>query len=658
MNIEVKLGKNEQTKITKVLKNVGDTVKLNDAIFEIEAGKGTSTINSKAQGTIESINVTAGDSVNGDKVLAQINGELAAKADNTATKAENIDVKSGKKEEIKITKVLKNVGDTVKLNDAIFEIEAGKGTSTINSKVQGTIESINVTVGDSVNGDKVLAQINGVLASKAENTAAKTGSTATDSFDYFKNIKPAKIEMESDVTIIGGGPGGYVAAIQAAKLGAKVILIEKEKLGGTCLNWGCIPTKTLVRSAQVLETLKKADEFGCYAENVGVNMEKVIARKDKVVTQLVTGVEYLMKANKIKVIYGVAEIVNKESVLVKSKTQEVTIKAKNIVIATGSKSAIIPIKGIDNKHVIDSSDALCLKEIPKKLVVVGGGVIGMEFAYIYASFGTEVSVVEFFDKCLINCDEDICEVNKKSAEQRGIKLYNSAKVAEICDTESDECMVRFVQDGKDKFIIADKVLLAVGRTPYFEGLGLENVGVELNDRGRGVKVNSKMQTNIPNIYAIGDVNNALLLAHVASHQGVVAAKNIMGKPCDMDYSAVPAAIFTEPEIAMVGLGEKAAKQQGIEVEVGKFAFAGNGKALSYGESDGFIKIIRDKNTNRLIGAGIVGLHATDLIAVLTLAIKNNLTAEAIAETIHAHPTTAEVIHEAALSLDGGAIHSA
>jgi dihydrolipoamide dehydrogenase len=570
----------------------------------------------------------------------------------------NIEVKLekslNKNDQTKIIKVLKNVGDPIKLNDVIFEVEGGKGASTINSKAQGIIESINVKEGDLVNTDKVLAQINGEQAAKAE-----AASATYNTFDYFKNIiKPVKLQMESDITIIGGGPGGYVSAIQAAKLGAKVILIEKEKLGGTCLNWGCIPTKTLVRSAQVFDTLKKAEEFGCYAENIGIRMEKVIDRKDKVVTQLVEGIKYLMDKNNIKVIHGVAEIVNNESILVKSSTQEITIKTKNIIIATGSKSAVIPIRGIENKNVIDSSDALCLKEVPKKLVIVGGGVIGMEFAYIYASFGAEVSVVEFFDQCLINCDDDICEENKKSAAKKGIKLYTTAKVEEICETESDECMVRFVQDGKDKYITANKVLLAVGRTPYVEGLGLENAGIELNNKKRGIKVNSKMQTNVPNIYAIGDVNNIILLAHVASHQGVVAANNIMGKPCDMDYTAVPAAIFTEPEIAMVGIGEKAAKLQGIEVEVGRFPFSANGKALSYGESDGFIKIIRNKNTGRLIGAGIVGLHATDLIAELTLAIKNNLTAEAISETIHAHPTTAEVIHEASLSLEGGAIHFA
>jgi dihydrolipoamide dehydrogenase len=554
----------------------------------------------------------------------------------------------------KIIRVLKNVGDPIKINDVIFEVESGKGASTINSKAQGTIESINVKEGDSVSADKILAQINGEPAPKTA-----TPSTTTNTFNYFQNlVKPLKLQLESDITIIGGGPGGYVAAIQAAKLGATVILIEKEKLGGTCLNWGCIPTKTLVRSAQVFDTLKKAEEFGCYAENIGIRMEKVIDRKDKVVTQLVQGIQYLMEKNNIKVISGIAEIVDNETVLAKSSTQEITIKSKNIIIATGSKSAVVPIKGIENKNVINSNDALSLKEIPKKLVIVGGGVIGMEFAYIYASFGSEVSVVEFMDQCLISCDDDICEENKKSAAKKGIKLYTTAKVEEICEAENNECIVHFIQEGKDKYISANKVLLSVGRTPYIDGLGIENAGIELNNNKRGIKVNSKMQTNISNIYAIGDVTNIILLAHAASHQGVVAANNIMGKPCDMDYTAVPSAIFTEPEIAMVGIGEKAAKLQGIEVEVGKFPFSANGKALSYGESDGFIKIIRDKNTKRLIGASIVGLHATDLIAELTLAIKNNLTAREITETIHAHPTTAEVIHEAALSLEGGAIHFA
>lgn len=570
----------------------------------------------------------------------------------------NIEVKLekslNKNDQTKIIKVLKNVGDFVKLNDVIFEVEGGKGSCKVNSKVQGIIETINVKEGDTVNADKVLAQINGEKSTKTETTSA-----ASDTFNYFQNlIKPVKLQLESNITIIGGGPGGYVAAIQAAKLGANVILIEKEKLGGTCLNWGCIPTKTLVRSAQVFDTLKKAEEFGCYAENIGIRMEKVIDRKDKVVTQLVEGIKYLMDKNNVKVINGVAEIVDNEIILVKSSTQEVTIKTSNIIIATGSKSAVIPIKGIENKNVIDSRDALQLKEVPKKLVIIGGGVIGMEFAYIYASFGSEVTVIEFMDQCLINCDDDICEENEKSAAKKGIKIYTTAKVEEICETENNECMVRFVQDGKNKYATANKVLLAVGRTPYVGEIGLENVGIELNNKKKGIKTNLKMQTNVPNIYAIGDVTNIILLAHVAARQGVVAANNIMGKPCEMDYTAVPSAIFTDPEIAMVGIGEKAAKLQGIEVEVGKFPFSANGKALCFGESDGFIKIIRNKNTMRLIGASIVGLHATDLIAMLTLAIKNNITAREITETIHAHPTTAEAIQEAALSLEGGAIHFA
>jgi dihydrolipoamide dehydrogenase len=568
----------------------------------------------------------------------------------------NIEVKleksTNKNSETQITKILKKVGDSININDVLFEVESGKGVSTVNSKVQGIIMSINVEEGDIVNVDKVLAQIDGVQAPKAESTSPKT-------FNYFQNlVKPAKLEMESDITIIGGGPGGYVAAIHAAKLGAKVILIEKEKLGGTCLNWGCIPTKTLVRSAQVFNTLKRAEEFGCYAENIGIRMEKVIDRKNKVVAGLVQGIKYLMEKNNVKVINGIAEIADNETIIAKSSTQEITIKTRNIILATGSKSAMVPIVGIENKNVINSNDALSLVEVPKKLVIVGGGVIGMEFAYIFASFGAEVSVVEFMDQCLINCDEDICEENKRSAVKRGIKLYTTAKVEEICEAENDECIVHFIQDGKDKYITANKVLLSVGRNPYIEGLKLEKAGIELNHNKKGIKVNSKMQTNISNIYAVGDVTNIILLAHAASQQGIVAVNNIMGKSCDMDYTAVPSAIFTEPEIAMVGIGEKAAKLQGIEVEVGKFPFSANGKALSYGESNGFIKIIKDKNTEKLIGASIVGLHATDLIAELTLAIKNNLTVEAITETIHAHPTTAEVIHEAALSLEGGAIHFA
>jgi dihydrolipoamide dehydrogenase len=557
----------------------------------------------------------------------------------------------GKGKEAQIIKSYYKQGDKIKVGDVLFDSESGKGNTPVRSEVEGTIVSIKVKVGDKVNSDTVLAVVNGKSKSIAEETSG--------GFNYFENImKPLKEEIEADITIIGGGPGGYVAAIKAAKMGAKVVVIEKEKLGGTCLNWGCIPTKTLVRSAEVYELLKEAEEFGCYAENVGVDIKKVISRKDKVVGQLVQGIEYLFVKNNIRFIRGNAKISDKNTITTKEKMTDITINSKNIIVATGSVSSNLRIPGIDSKNVIDSKEALQMNELPKKLVVIGGGVIGMEFAYIFANFGVDVSIVEYFDECLASCDKDICSENEKSAINKGIKLYTSAKVEEIIKSEDEECLVVFTQNGEKKYISAEKVLVAVGRTPYFEGIGIEDLGIELNENGRGIKVNSKMQTSIPNIYAIGDVTNIIQLAHVASHQGMVAVKNIMGESCEMDYNVVPSAIFTQPEIAMVGISEKDAEKQKLNIEIGKFPFAANGKALTFGDDKGFIKLIKEKDTGRIIGGSIIGIHATDLIGEVTLAIKNNLTAEQIAETIHAHPTTSEVIHEAALALEGGAIHFA
>ncbi|WP_197051371.1 dihydrolipoyl dehydrogenase [Caloranaerobacter azorensis] len=552
----------------------------------------------------------------------------------------------------KITRLHKKVGDDVKAGDILFDIEDNKSGMPIKSTASGKIEDIKVKEGDIVKVGDILAIINGEKE-ETDNKAVKNG------FEYFGNLlKPKKREIESDITIIGGGPGGYVAAIQAAKMGAKVVLVEKDTVGGTCLNRGCIPTKSLVRSAEVYKNLKQAKEFGCYAENVNIDIKKVIARKDNIVNQLVKGIHYLLSKHNVQVISGAGKIQDKETVYVKKGMEETIIKTKNIIIATGSKTSKLPIPGIDIENVIYSDEALELKELPNKLIIVGGGVIGMEFAFIFANFGVDVTVIEYLDEVLANLDEDIIKEISKIASNKGIKIHTGAKVEEIIKSEDGQCIVSFIKDNEKKYVTAEKVLMAVGRVPNFDGLDIEKLGIELNDNGRGIKVNDKMETNIPGIYAIGDVTNKIQLAHVASHQGIIAVKNIMGETCEMDYECVPSAIFTDPEIAVVGINEKIAEKEGIEIEVGKFPFVANGKALTLGESEGFIKIIKEKATGKVIGGAIIGAHATDLIAEITLAIKNGLTAEQIVETIHAHPTTAEVIHEAALAVEGGAIHFA
>lgn len=550
--------------------------------------------------------------------------------------------------EAKVTRVNITEDEDIQKGDLLFEVEANKTAIPIESDFEGKIKEIMVEEGQMIKLGDLLAVIDGEIINNKEEMSAEHEMDTSNSHN----------KIESDITIIGGGPGGYVAAIQAAKLGAKVVLVEKDTLGGTCLNRGCIPTKSLVRSAEIYKNLKEAEEFGCHAENVNLDIKKVIIRKNNVVNQLVQGIHYLLSKHKVQVISGTGKIQDKETVYVKKGMEEIIIKTKNIIIATGSKTSKLPIPGIDIENVIYSNEALELKELPNKLVIVGGGVIGMEFAFIFANFGVEVTVIEYLDEVLANLDRDITKEISRIAADKGIKIYTGSKVEEIIKSEDGQCIVSFTKDGEKKYVTTEKVLMAIGRVPYFDGLDIEKLGIELNDNGKGIKVNDKMETNIPGIYAIGDVTNKIQLAHVASHQGIIAVKNIMGKTCEMDYNCVPSAIFTDPEIAVVGVNEKTAEKEGIEIEVGKFPFVANGKALTLGESEGFIKIIKEKATGKIIGGAIIGPHATDLIAEITLAIKNGLTAEQIVETIHAHPTTAEVIHEAALAVEGGAIHFA
>ncbi|MFZ5753611.1 MAG: dihydrolipoyl dehydrogenase [Bacillota bacterium] len=549
--------------------------------------------------------------------------------------------------EAKVTEVCKKAGDKVNGNDILFTVEANKSAMEIYADAVGIMEKITVQVGDLVKVGQVVAIIDGEKV-QAHNT--------TNQFDYFANLlKPMKQEIKTDVAIIGGGPGGYVAAVKAAQLGANVVLIEKDSLGGTCLNRGCIPTKAFVRSAEIYSHLKNAEHYGCLASHVSLDMKKVLNRKNTVVNQLVQGIKYLLDKHKVKVIQGMGELLDTETVFIRNKTHETYVKAKNIIIATGSKKAVPPIPDLDLENIIDSDQALQLDKLPDKLVIIGGGVIGMEFAFIYANFGVKVSVIEYFDEILASCDSDICEEIGQIAAAKGISVYKGARLKKIIKSEDGQCIVSFIKD-KEYYLTADKVLVAVGRQPELDGLGIEKLGIELNEHGKGIKVNSKMQTNISNIYAIGDVTNKVLLAHVASHQGIVAVKNIMGQPCEMDYEVIPSAIFTDPEIAVVGMTEKMAQKTGVSLEVGKFPFAASGKALTLGEYRGFVKVIKDKATGKLIGGAIIGPHATDLIAELALAIKNQLTPEQVIEVIHAHPTTAETIHEAVLSLEGSAIH--
>lgn len=538
----------------------------------------------------------------------------------------------------KIAKILVQKDQTISENQIVAYLETKKGNMPVKSTTNFKVKDIHKSEGDEVFiGDIIISSYEEKVTSSINN-----------------NIK-SKIDSHCDLLVIGAGPGGYVAAIYAAQRGLNVILVEKEYLGGTCLNVGCIPTKALVKSSELLSQVYKSNLFGININSPQVDMNQVVEHKNKIVRQLSSGIEYLLEQNKIKLIIGEGYFVNESEVTVKGDINY-NISFKNVIIATGSKISKISIPGIENKFVLNSTTALELCEIPKSLTIIGGGVIGMEFAFIYQNFGVEVNVIEYMPNILSILDNDLIEELTTAALEKNIKLYQNSKVIKIDKSENNKAIVTFEQDKQNKILISDKVLVAIGREANLENLRLENANIELDERKRNIKVNNKMQTNIPNIYAIGDVTGIMQLAHVASHQGITAVENILGHNREMDYSAVPNVIFTDPEIATVGVSEFELKNQNIKYKVSKFNYSGNGKALTMEKTKGFVKLIKKVDDNVIIGGSIIGIDASTLINVITVAIKHKLTEQQMIETIFPHPTTGEVIHEAFLGLGIGPIH--
>ncbi len=459
-------------------------------------------------------------------------------------------------------------------------------------------------------------------------------------------------ETQFDLIVIGGGPGGYVAAIRAAQLGQHVALVERDNLGGICLNWGCIPTKALLKNASVIETLRHANDFGVQIEKFSFDFGKAIDRSRVVSNRLVKGVEFLMKKNKIEVIKGEAVLTARDRIEVKPDGR--TFTAKNIIIATGARPISIPGLPIDGKDVITSREALALRELPSPVIIVGAGPIGMEFAYVYRAYGADVTVVEMLPHLLPREDPEVSAVVEKEMTKLGVKYRVSTKV-ESAEKIGALVRLKVASDGKTEAIDAQKVLVAISVKPNSENLGLEALGVEMN-RG-AINVNAKMQTNVPGIYAIGDVTMQLPLAHVASAHGVIAAETLAGKEArPLNLNNVPRCTYCTPQVASLGLTEAQAREQGREVRIGKFNFRANGKALGLNEYEGFVKLVVDKQYGEILGAHMVGPEVTELTGELSLAKSMELTPLELAHAVHAHPTLTEVIAEAALDALGEAIH--
>lgn len=469
---------------------------------------------------------------------------------------------------------------------------------------------------------------------------------------------------EYDLVILGGGTGGYVAAIRASQLGLKTAIVEKEKLGGTCLHKGCIPSKALLRSAEVYATTKNSTEFGVETSDVSLNFGKVQERKNKIINQLHKGVEHLMKQGKIDVYEGLGRILGPSifspmpgtiSVEMNNGEENEMLIPKNVIVGTGSRPRTLPGLEIDGDLVMTSDEALQMETIPKSIIIVGGGVIGIEWASMLSDFGVEVTVIEYADRIIPTEDKDISKEMQRLMKKRKIKIITGAKVLPETLQKGEGVTISAEVKGEVKEFHAEKMLVSVGRMANVEGIGLENTEIQV-EKGF-IVTNEYYQTKESHIYAIGDVIGGLQLAHVASHEGIVAVEHIAGeKPSPLEYHLISKCIYSSPEVAGVGFTEDEAKGKGHNVKVGKFSFRAIGKALVFGESDGFVKIIADADTNDVLGVHMIGPHVTDMISEAGLALVLNATPWEIAHTIHPHPSLSEAIGEAALAVDGKAIH--
>ena len=458
--------------------------------------------------------------------------------------------------------------------------------------------------------------------------------------------------------VIGGGPGGYVCAIRLSQLGLKTACIESRgSLGGTCLNVGCIPSKSLLNLSEEFHKVKSLSSKGIEISEVKLNLLKMMKSKDKAVTILTKGVEFLLKKNKVTYFKGTGSFKSKNEILIKDdKNKDTLIQADKTIIATGSIPVSLPKIDFDEKIIVSSTGALKLEKVPKKMLVVGGGYIGLEMGSVWSRLGSEVHVIEFLDHITPGMDKEISKEFMKILKKQGINFHMQHKVVSVKKNKSGALISTTDKDGNKKDFECDIVLISVGRKPNTNGLNLEKIGVELNDRKK-VKTNKDFQTNINNIYAIGDVIEGPMLAHKAEDEGIAVAENIAGQSGHVNYDTIPGVIYTTPEVACIGKTEEQLKEKNIQYKIGKFSFMANSRAKAIDDAEGFVKILADEKTDKVLGAHIIGPHAGELIAEIGVAMEFGASSEDIARTCHAHPTFSEAVKEAALSVDKRAIHS-
>ena len=457
-----------------------------------------------------------------------------------------------------------------------------------------------------------------------------------------------------DLAVIGGGPGGYVAAIRAAQLGLKVCIIEKEKLGGVCLNWGCIPTKALIKNAEVYSLIKHSGNYGIKVQNISVDFKKNVKRSRDIAQRISKGIEFLMKKNKIKHLNGIGRLKSKNNIEVNNNGKTYIVYTDKIIIATGARPKTFSGLDFDSENVISSKDAMLLENPPKDLIIIGSGAIGVEFAYYFNEFGTKVHILEMMDRILPNEDQEVSEEVEKNFKKSGIKITKGVKVSKI-QSMKQNAKVFLENKTTEEIIKAEKVLLAVGVTGNVNDIGLEDLGIETE--AGAIKTDNLNRTNIDNIYAIGDVCGPPWLAHVASAQGHIAAEHSAGfNVSPIDYSNIPGCTYCQPQVGSLGMTEEEALSSGFKIKVGKFSFQASGKAMAVGDTLGFVKLIFDEKYGELLGAHIVGSEATEMIAELGIAKALEATWDDLSMTVHAHPTLSEAIMEAAMDAQGHSIH--
>lgn len=561
----------------------------------------------------------------------------------------------------KIIKWLKSEGEFVKKGEPLFEVETEKVVTEVESPATGVLKKILITENIEVPVLTVVA----IITEKDEELPERYGAPKVEipvpiRSSTFQKTEPLPTSIPVvkdseggyDIAIIGAGPGGYVAAIRGAQMGARVLLIEKSELGGNCLNRGCIPTKSFLSDIKVLRKIKSSDVF-INGPRVSIDLKKMVSRKNRVVETMKRGISLLLESQGITFMSGVGRFLDLKTVEVCSNTKPKIYKANNVIIAVGSQVASIPTVNIDGQTILSSDEALELKEIPPNILIIGGGVIGVEFATIFHGLGSKVTVLEMLPQIISTEDEEIIKGLRILLEKEGIKILTQAKVLHASPKKGN-VEVTIERGGKKEKVNGEKVLMAVGRVPNTKDLNIESIGVQM--AGKFIKVNSRMETNVDGVYAIGDVIGRMMLAHAASAEGIVAVENIMGKVKEINYQTIPNCIYTFPEVASVGLKETEAKKKGYDIQVGKFPYLNSGKALAEGESEGFVKIIAEKELGQILGVHILGEHATDIIGECLLAMQAEASVEDLGEVVKGHPTFSETIMEAALDWQKRAIH--